>query len=447
MKFKLKILSFFVLIVLLTQTACTNQKAGNNLPVEDTSADSSQDSSLDSSPSETPTPSITPIDDTTLIEEFDVLTTTKDVKLTDVITFIKKNISLVTAENASAMMIRFEELQANNLIQVEELYYPEEIQKSFQDASVAGVDFNQPEALKDSVLMKFVQDTLGNGFKVEQAEGFYFPVIDYSIYKEFSSYVTPDIKAYIDIMSTESDQVFAKDAALVIGWDELVKRVLSQEDFLTSFGDSKKTDAVRALYERYGYIAMYGLNNTPLFDYETNTLNEEANTAYVNILKGDSNSAFLINLKGFMDVVKKNDYKLTDDVEEYRKNNTKSLTATDTDSNRYSVAGIENAAEFEEAFQDLQTFVANNDKKAVAEYIAYPINVTINGSKVEIKSEGEFVENYDNIMTEAVKTVFLKQKVDDTFVNYKGVMVGQGELWISSILDTKHKYSIYGINN
>jgi len=52
----------------------------------------------------------------------------------------------------------------------------------------------------------------------------FFPVIDYEVYKKYSEYVTEDVKEYINIMAEESNNPPAKDAALVVGWDEVLKR-------------------------------------------------------------------------------------------------------------------------------------------------------------------------------------------------------------------------------
>lgn len=234
MKAKFNILGFLILIILITQTACSNKTVDNSAPgstVEPTSG-STSDSSSDSSSDITPTPTSEPvIDESAVMGEFDVLTSSEDVKLIDVIAFIETNIATVSPDHASSMILRFEELQIKQLPLLEEIYYPETMQKIFQDAK-AGSDFSQPENFKDSTLKELVQETIDIGFKVEQAEGFYYPIIDYSFYKKFSSYATPDIKEYIDIMTVESNQLFAKDAALVIGWDEVVNRALAQEQFL-----------------------------------------------------------------------------------------------------------------------------------------------------------------------------------------------------------------------
>ncbi|MDD4238703.1 MAG: hypothetical protein PHT62_09115 [Desulfotomaculaceae bacterium] len=73
----------------------------------------------------------------------------------------------------------------------------------------------------------------------------FFPIIDYGFYENFSSYVTPDMKDCIDIMAVESEQVPAKDAALVIGWDGVIKRALNQEAFINTHKDSIRINEVK----------------------------------------------------------------------------------------------------------------------------------------------------------------------------------------------------------
>jgi beta-lactamase regulating signal transducer with metallopeptidase domain len=115
--------------------------------------------------------------------------------------------------------------------------------------------------------------------------------------------------------------------------------------------------------------------------------------------------------------------------------------------NRYSVAGFDDAQAFEKTYNKLQALMAVDDKAAVAEYIAYPITVKLDGKKTVIKTESDFIKNYDKIITVAVKAAFLNQKVEDTFVNYKGVSAGQGKLWFNKLAGTKQVYSIIAINN
>lgn len=133
------------------------------------------------------------------------------------------------------------------------------------------------------------------------------------------------MKNYIDIMAEESNKVPAKDAALVIGWDEVLKRALNQENFINNHKDSVKANEIKQLYKKYVTFTLYGLNNTPLFRYDSRTLDPKAREVYLNAVNNAGNSEFLKALGGFLDLVKNNNYKLTNEVEEYRGNVSKKL--------------------------------------------------------------------------------------------------------------------------
>lgn len=122
-------------------------------------------------------------------------------------------------------------------------------------------------------------------------------------------------------------------------------------------------------------------------------------------------------------------------------------TAISKAANRYEVAGIDDAAAFEKVFKTVQSLVEKGDKQQVAQYILYPVNVYINGQKTKISNEAEFVKYYDQIFNEKVKQALITQDVKETFVNYKGVMVGNGEIWFTATGERQYKYYIYGINN
>lgn len=63
--------------------------------------------------------------------------------------------------------------------------------------------------------------------------------------------------------------------------------------------------------------------------------------------------------------------------------------------------------------------------------------------KIKIKSKQDFIKNHNTIITENVKKALLDQDVTKTFVNYQGVMVGDGEMWFTHV---KNKAMIYAIN-
>lgn len=131
-------------------------------------------------------------------------------------------------------------------------------------------------------------------------------------------------------------------------------------------------------------------------------------------------------------------------------NKTKDTVTTETPGNkenRYYIAGIENAKEFEDAFNKIKELVSKDDKEGVAEHTNFPINVFTDEKKSTIETKEQFIKNYDKIFTEKVKKALANQKVEETFVNYQGVMVGDGEIWFNVFNDSKNKYLIYAINN
>ncbi len=244
----------------------------------------------------------------------------QNIELEKMIIFINENISVVSQEDASIMIDQLEKAQKENLVTLEDQFYQaENMQNKFMDLHMLGSDINKIDGIEDKELKSFLVGIKDKGYKVETAERMYFPVINYEFYEPYRSEVTPDIKDYIDLMVTESNEVPAKDAALVIGWDKIIDRALNQEQFINQYPDSPKIGDVQALYQKYVTFVLYGLNNTPLFNYDSKMIEEDAKKTYIEAIEGSNDSQFLDIIKEFMDTLKENNYKLTDEVDQYRK--------------------------------------------------------------------------------------------------------------------------------
>lgn len=90
-------------------------------------------------------------------------------------------------------------------------------------------------------------------------------------------------------------------------------------------------------------------------------------------------------------------------------------------------------AAYEEAFEAIQAAVASDDAVAVAEWIAYPFNVTVDGDARTIEGPDGFIEHHAAIVTEEVKAAIVDQAYEDLFVSAEGVMFGDGQLWLNGI--------------
>jgi hypothetical protein len=100
-----------------------------------------------------------------------------------------------------------------------------------------------------------------------------------------------------------------------------------------------------------------------------------------------------------------------------------------TAGNPYEVAGITDPEKFNEIFSNVQDLAAKDDKQGLAEYVLYPMLLNKDGKNEKIADQKAFIANYDRIFTMHVKAVLQHQKTEKLFVNYKGVMVGEGEVW------------------
>lgn len=264
-------------------------------------------------------------DEKTVMDDFYVLVNNNDA-MTRVIKFIDNNISLVSEENASIMVDKLMELQKNYLSILEEKFYANGIQQKFFNENKSVSDLKQIDSVTDVELKELLSEVRENGFKVEIVEGMYFPIIDYEFYIKYSSFVTSDNKGYIEIMADESSQVPAKDAGLVISWDEVLDRALNQEKFINEYPESDKLNDIKTLHKRYVSFLFYGTDNTPLFSYDTKTFVTDAREAYTKAISNNIESELLKSLKGFLESLENSEYKLTKNVEKYRNKAFKNLT-------------------------------------------------------------------------------------------------------------------------
>jgi hypothetical protein len=266
-----------------------------------------------------------PADDKVIMEEFNQLAAGKG-EVAALVEFITDNIGQVTAENASLMVVRLEEAQKENLPQLEAKFFADanlQTQLSELAEPQFEIDLSGADQIELAEVRELLLETRDTGYKVETAEGMFFPIIDYQFYQEYSPHVTADMQEYIAIMATESDAVPAKDAALVIGWDEVVARAQRMAQFIEEYPDSIRADQVKELYDKYIIFTLFGLNNTPLFDYNTNTMVEEAEDVYRQAAAGSEDNAYLELLQDYLKVLEENNYKLTAEVDQYRKDITK----------------------------------------------------------------------------------------------------------------------------
>ncbi len=253
-----------------------------------------------------------------VMDNFAALLKKQAVTIPEIVMFIDSNFTAVSPENAAAMLSGLEQIQKEKLPQFQDKFAGEQVQQIVANGFQQGISDNYLHTIQDKTVKDLLLEVKNSGFKVETAEGMFFPVIDYSAYKKYCSAMPQDIAAYIDIMAVESDKTPVKDAGLMISWAEILKRASDQERFIKEFGNSTKVEDVRELLKRYTVFALYGANNTPLFTYEDKQMTAEAKKAYLAASFTAANGNFSKVMNEYLSLLKKNDYKLTTEVQEYR---------------------------------------------------------------------------------------------------------------------------------
>lgn len=119
---------------------------------------------------------------------------------------------------------------------------------------------------------------IGEGYAEIRTEADYYKNI-------FDGKVTQDYNQYINLLAEDNKELWQGDAAIAISWENLGKRVINWENFLNKYPASnfrKNAEENFALY-RYGFLI--GLDNTPVVDIISNTMDAEARKAFEAFVK------------------------------------------------------------------------------------------------------------------------------------------------------------------
>lgn len=98
---------------------------------------------------------------------------------------------------------------------------------------------------------------------------------------------------------------------------------------------------------------------------------------------------------------------------------------------KYHLAGIDDAREAESFFRDFQNAVRASDKPRVASMIDFPIVVVLGGHRVKFANGSQLGRSYDLIFNAKVRDAVLQQDPSRLRPNWRGLIVGDGEIWFT----------------
>ncbi|GGG77636.1 hypothetical protein [Paenibacillus radicis (ex Gao et al. 2016)] len=221
----------------------------------------------------------------------------------DIVSFLNENMGKAGQANADIMIRELNAFYQTDLPRTQEQFYQPNVQEILL-ASEQPITAANAASFEDKAVRQLVVTKLSGGYRLEQAEGTIFPIVDYAMQQKFSAYLSDALKQYVALKAVESSKPAAKDAGLVISWDELAERAVMAETFVSDYPDSPERAEVLQLYtDSYLSMYIYGLNNTPIFDYDTYKLKPETKASYEKLQANHPNTVTAETVKRFLEVL------------------------------------------------------------------------------------------------------------------------------------------------
>jgi len=82
----------------------------------------------------------------------------------------------------------------------------------------------------------------------------------------FKGRVTPDYREYIEIIAEEDNDLYSADAGIAISFEAVGRRVVSWENFIAKYPNSKLIEDAKNTYNGYQADYLFGQDNTPTME-------------------------------------------------------------------------------------------------------------------------------------------------------------------------------------
>lgn len=123
----------------------------------------------------------------------------------------------------------------------------------------------------------------------------------------FSGKLTPDYEKYTLIVAQEEKELWESDAAVAISWKDLGERVITWENFMAKYPESKLKKDAESTYKMYRHAFLLGLDNTPVIEFTTNEMDEEAHKAFTAFAKNYPESVTTVYIQMLLEDVNNKD--------------------------------------------------------------------------------------------------------------------------------------------
>ncbi len=238
-------------------------------------------------------------------------------KLEEVIEFIDENITKLSQIEGDKMVSELEGILYKSLDATTDKILQGDTNGELM--RIAGTELFFPEdKIKDIQDEKFREEItkiINSKYKLINLEESYYPIPDYEKMKQYNSYISDEIKEYIEIKAIDSNEPVAVDAGLRITYDDLASRIVKIEKYIEKYSGGQKYEEMLGNYKNKLAIYLGGLDNTPIADYQTKKIFDDVLESYKKTSNiKDSSTAFVV--KKYISAIEENDLVVNKAVED-----------------------------------------------------------------------------------------------------------------------------------
>ncbi len=160
------------------------------------------------------------------------------------------------------------------------------------------------------------------GLGVFSTEGIYYADVQFDyFYNNFKGRVSDATTAFLELRKDEMLQGFSEDAAMLISFEDLYKRVKNWENFLNTYPNSLHQQEANNFYATYLETLMTGMDNSRVFDLETNTLLPEMKLLYEKIISEKPGSKTSKIISGYYELLVRENFKQSSQIDSFLNQN------------------------------------------------------------------------------------------------------------------------------
>ncbi len=230
--------------------------------------------------------------------------------------YIDENIKNLDPKNADEMLLMFENYyysipsDSDIFIEDEELMDKKFGKTVLEDGKKYNNDYtllikNYKDA-DNQDLSSYLKSLYDRNLNLTYSNGYFFFTVNYNKLLTYEKYLSDDMVNYLKYSDNEIRKPAVINSKIVISLDDLVNRILSAEHYI-KLSDNKELNKEFAKMLVFHFEnLMLGVGDTPVFNSDTNTLNDDFLKSYKYYIS--KNGVFKSDLQKYIDALDKNKY-------------------------------------------------------------------------------------------------------------------------------------------